>query len=94
MHCYTVNLSGMESTQGVDIADGDPTFVFGGLEGDANDNDEVDPLDFAYISLRLGQPVVDADTARADVNLNGEVDPLDFSYVSLRLGRSVAFCMP
>jgi hypothetical protein len=94
MHCYTVNLSGMESTQGVDIADGDPTFVFGGLEGDANDNDEVDPLDFAYISLRLGQPVVDADTARADVNLNGEVDPLDFSFVSLRLGRSVASCMP
>jgi hypothetical protein len=67
------------------------------LEGDANQNGAVDPLDFAYVSLRLGQSACGGaglGIAQADVNVNGAVDPLDFAFVSLRLGRSAPTCPP
>jgi hypothetical protein len=84
--CCQVGLGGMTSTPPESYPVSDTWFV-AGLQGDANQNGAVDPLDFAYISLRLGMS--GAAQPEADVNLNNQVDPLDFAFVSLRLGRTL-----
>jgi hypothetical protein len=61
-------------------------------DGDANDDQTVDPLDAGFVLARLGCPVGGGDELcqAADVNLDGQVDPLDVGYVLSRFGD----CMP
>jgi len=57
-------------------------------EGDANGDNQVDPLDVGYVQSRFGCPVGtgDADCDAADQNADGVVDPLDAGFVLARFG--------
>ncbi len=60
----------------------------GTCHGDANGDDEVNPLDSGFVLARFGCPVgiCDADCDAADQNGDGNVDPLDVGYVLARFG--------
>jgi hypothetical protein len=61
-----------------------------GLEGDCNRDGEVTPLEFAHVSLRLGQSA--SAEPEADINVDGQITPLDFAAISLRLANSIPAC--
>jgi hypothetical protein len=79
--CCTITLGG----------DLEGQWAVASLQGDVNQDLAVTPLDYAALSLRLGQ-TTDSSNARFDVNVNGEIDPLDFAGISLNLGVSMPGC--
>ena len=90
VHCWTVDLAGMESAEGVEIEES--TYSFVSLAGDADRNKDVTSLDYSAVKLYLGLPVTESN-AHVDVNADGDITSLDYSTIKLRLANS-ATCTP
>ena len=56
----------------------------GGLEGDANDDGEVNVADVDFVIERIGEALNDSNKA-ADVNTDGDINVADVDYIIERI---------
>lgn len=85
---YTFDLSQLKDSAGC-LLTGKTVFKVGILEGDANRDGLVDPLDSGFILARFGLDVTDPANTPADVNNDGVIDPLDSGFALARFGHSL-----
>ena len=78
--CCTVTLTGE--------VNGDQTIAI--LLGDADGNFDVNSLDYSYVKLRLGLPVLDM--PRVDLNADGDITSLDYSTIKLNISAVLLDC--
>ncbi|MHC4064527.1 MAG: dockerin type I domain-containing protein [Planctomycetota bacterium] len=87
--CFTVDLTGITSTDGADLLN--PTFTVRTLAGDVSRDGEVTVSDKSLIKPKIGQPV-DSQNFYFDVSCDGEISVSDKALVKPKIGNTALPC--